>query len=536
MEADDDIYASITLADLVDVASARFGDLEGVVADDGAGGEIRLSFRELALAVDAAAKAFLAAGVQPGDRVCVWAPNSLRWLLAALGTYRIGAVLVPLNTRFKGGEAAYVLRTAGVRMLVTTTDFLDTDYPALLTGPDQVDCIESVIVISGPTGSAQHVTWEAFIERGGSVPHDAIRARTAALQPDDISDIMFTSGTTGNPKGAMLRHGATVKAFHAWASVVGLRAGDRYLIVNPFFHTFGLKAGIVACLVKGATMVPHAVFDVPTVMRRIADERITMLPGPPTIYQTILDHPQLDSFDLSSLRLAVTGAAPVSVELVRRMREDLRFETVVTGYGLTETTGIVSMCRHDDPAEVIAHTSGRAIADVEIRVVDDVGADVTAGSPGEVIVRGYNVMAGYFGNAEATRDTIDGDGWLSTGDIAVQDAAGNLTITDRKKDMFVCGGFNVYPAEIENALAAYPGVSQVAVVGVPDHRMGEVGMAFVVPQPGAAIDTDGVIGWCRTNLANFKVPRFVRIVDDLPRNAGGKVLKFELRKGGTQAD
>jgi acyl-CoA synthetase (AMP-forming)/AMP-acid ligase II len=320
-----------------------------------------------------------------------------------------------------------------------------------------------------------------------------------------------------------------VKGFDAWSTVVGLRAGDRYLIVNPFFHTFGLKAGIIACLVKGATIVPQPVFDVPQVMQRIPEERITMLPGPPSIYQTILDHPRRAEFDLSSLRLAVTGAAPVSVELVRRMREELKFETVVTGYGMTESTGIITMCRHDDPDEIIAHTSGRAIPGVEVRLVDDNGKDVPVGRPGEIWCRGYNVMAGYFGNPEATAETINADGWLATGDIAVQDAQGNVDITDRKKDMFIMGGFNAYPAEIENTLSNYPGVSQVAVIGVPDHRMGEVGKAFIVPRPGATIAPADVIAWSRENMANYKVPRYVEVVESLPMNASGKILKVDLR-------
>ncbi len=522
------VLFAATIPGVIDRVVALYGSSEGVVD-----GDIRLSFAELAEQVDQTAQSFIATGVEPGDRVCVWAPNGLRWMLAALGAYRAGASLVPLNTRFKGPEAAYVLRTAGVRMLFTVTDFLDTDYPALLTGDDAVECLNTVVVLSGAV-SPGSVSWGDFIARGEPVPRSEVIARSAAVRPDDISDIMFTSGTTGRPKGAMLRHGATVKAFDAWATVVGLRHGDRYLVVNPFFHAFGLKAGIVASLVKGATIVPQAVFDVPQVMRRIVDERITMLPGPPSIYQTILDHPQLDSFDLSSLRLAVTGAATVPVELIRRMREDLQFETVVTGYGLTETTGIVTMCRHDDPIETIANTAGRAIDDVEVRLVDASGNDVATGEPGEIWVRGYNVMAGYFGDVSATAETINADGWLATGDVAVQDPQGNVRITDRKKDMFIMGGFNAYPAEIENALMGYPGVSQVAVVGVPDRRMGEVGMAFIIPKAGATIIADDVIAWCRANMANYKVPRHIQIVDELPMNASGKVLKFELRARGEQ--
>ena len=327
----------------------------------------------------------------------------------------------------------------------------------------------------------------------------------------------------------MLRHGASVRAYDTWADVVGLRHGDRYLIINPFFHAFGLKAGILASLIKGATIIPHAVFDVPSVMQRVAEERVSMLPGPPAIYQTILDHPDLASFDLSTLRLAVTGSATVPVEMIRRMRRELPFQNIVTGYGLTETHGISTMCRHDDDDETIAYTAGRPIPGMELRIVDDKGRDLAVGQPGEVLLRGYNLMTGYYDEPEATATTISADGWLATGDIGVVDDRGNLRITDRSKDMFITGGFNAYPAEIENILMNHPGIGQVAVIGIPDHRLGEVGMAWVVPRSGVQLEPDEIIAWARENMANFKAPRRVAIVDALPLNASGKVLKFELR-------
>jgi acyl-CoA synthetase (AMP-forming)/AMP-acid ligase II len=312
--------------------------------------------------------------------------------------------------------------------------------------------------------------------------------------------------------------------------VVGLREGDRYLIINPFFHAFGLKAGILAALIKGATILPQPVFDVPTVMERVPRDRITMLPGPPAIYQTILNHPDLDRFDMSSLRLAVTGAAPIPVEMVNRMYDTLGFETVVTGYGLTEVHGIATMCRHDDDPETIANTDGRAIPDVEVLVVDDDGNEVPRGEPGEVVIRGYNVMSGYFEEPEQTAETIDADGWLHTGDIAVMDERGYIDITDRKKDMFIQGGFNAYPAEIESLLLAHPDIAQVAVIGVPDERLGEVGMAFVVPTTGSRPDEAEIVAWARDAMANYKAPRYVEIVDALPVNASNKVLKTDLRQ------
>ncbi len=310
--------------------------------------------------------------------------------------------------------------------------------------------------------------------------------RAASLDAGDLSDLIFTSGTTGRPKGAMATHGQSVRTFATWSEVVGLRAGDRYLIVNPFFHTFGYKAGILACLMTGATMVPEPVFDVDLLLARIAEEQVSVLPGPPTVFQSILDHPERERFDLSTLRLVVTGAAAVPVELVERLWSELGIETVLTAYGLTEATGTATMCRRGDSAEVIAMTSGRAIPDVEVKVVDAEGEECPKGETGEIVVRGYNVMQGYFDDPEATEATIDAEGWLHTGDLGTMDEAGNVAITDRLKDMYVSGGFNVYPAEIEAVLRQHPAVGEVAVVGVADRRMGEVGLAVVVPAAGAA--------------------------------------------------
>jgi acyl-CoA synthetase (AMP-forming)/AMP-acid ligase II len=438
-------------------------------------------------------------------------------------------VLVPLNTRFKGAEASYILDRADVKLLFTVTDFLATDYVELLRTGAPVASLKEIVVLRGKPALGT-VGWEEFLTRAHRVIPEELAARRDALTGDDLSDILFTSGTTGRPKGAMLTHGASVRAYEAWSDVVGLREGDRYLVVNPFFHAFGLKAGILASILKGAAIIPHAVFDVDAVMRRAAEERVSMLPGPPTIYQSILDHPRVADFDMTSLRLAVTGAAAVPVELIRRMRSELGFETIVTGYGLTEATGIATMCRHDDDPETISQTAGRAIPGTEVRTVDDDARPVAPGEPGEVVVRGYNVMRGFVHDPEATAEAIDADGWLHTGDIGVLDERGNLRITDRKKDMFIVGGFNAYPAEIEGMIMEHPGVSQVAVVGVPDTRMGEVGRAYVVPRNAVELDSVELVAWCRPRMANYKVPRSFEVVDALPLNASGKVLKYELRE------
>jgi HIP---CoA ligase len=500
-----------TIPGLVRRAAASFSGNEALVDE-----RDRITFAQLAEQVDRAARALSASGIEPGDRVAIWAPNCTEWVTAALGIFTAGAVLVPLNTRFKGGEARDVLDRAGVKLLFTVTDFLDTNYEALLRAEPQLPELREIIDLRGPG-------WMEFLARdkGSALP---------GVTGDDLCAVLFTSGTTGKPKGAMLTHHATVRAYDAWSTVVGLREGDRYLVVNPFFHSFGLNAGIIASLVKGATIIPHAVFDVDAVMRRAADERVSMLPGPPTVYQSILDHPNIAEFDMSSLRLAVTGAAPVPVELIRRMRAELGFETIITGYGLTEATGIATMCRHDDDPETISNTSGRAIPDVEVRIVDNEGTEVPRGEPGEVVIRGYNIMRGFINDPQATAEAIDTNGWLHTGDVAVMNERGYIRITDRTKDMFIVGGFNAYPAEIENMINDHPAVGQVAVVGVADDRMGEVGYAYIVPRLNANITADELKPWCREKMANYKVPRHIEIVSEVPLNASGKVLKYELRE------
>ncbi len=518
-----------TIPAVVARAAREYADLEALVDD-----RARITFAELGDAAIRSARALITCGVEPGDRVAIWAPNTTEWVHAALGVYAAGGVIIPLNTRFKGAEAAYIINRARAKVLFSVTDFLDTNYLALVDDAEPVPSIETRVVLRGAPGP-DALTWDDFLAGADATPASTVAARSAALTGDSLSDILFTSGTTGRPKGAMLTHGASVKAYDTWSTVVGLRAGDRYLIVNPFFHAFGLKAGILGSLIKGATIVPHAVFDVEVVMQRVADEHISMLPGPPTIYQSILDHPRAGEFDLSSLRLAVTGAAPVPMELIRRMREELKFENVVRGFGLTEATGIATMCRHDDPAEWISETEGRAIPGTELRIVDDDNQPVASGEPGEVVIRGYNVMQGFLDDPDATAEAIDADGWLHTGDIGTVDTDGNLRITDRKKDMFIVGGFNAYPAEIENTISDHPAVSQVAIVGVPDPRLGEVGYAYVVARPGQTVDADELIAWCRERMANFKVPRHVQVVDALPLNASGKVLKFELRDRATSS-
>jgi HIP---CoA ligase len=517
----------LTIPAVVAWAAREFGDAEAL-ADPLAPGGPRLSYRELGERVAAVAGALIDGGLTAGDRVAVWAPNSCEWVLAALGTLTAGGTLVPVSTRFTGPEALDVISRSGARVLFVAEDFLGVDRlgalrAAAAAAGGGLDALALVVRMPGE--------WAAFERRGAGAAGagteragaaewaGAVAWRAGEVRAGDVSDVMFTSGTTGRSKGAMTSHERTLGVARAWAECAGLTARDRYLVVNPFFHTFGYKAGILACLVSGATLVPQAVFDAGQAMRLIEAERITVLPGAPTLYVSLLDHPARGSADLSSLRLAVTGAADVPVALVERMRRELGFETVLTAYGLTEAV-VATMCRPGDPPSVVATTSGRAAAGFEVRIAGD----------GEILLRGPNLMLGYLDDPAATATAIDGDGWLHTGDAGRLDPAGNLAITGRIKDMYICGGFNVYPAEVEQVLARLDGVAEAAVVGVPDPRLGEVGRAFLVPRPGYALAEADVLAFCGERLAKYKVPRAVVFCDALPRNASGKVLKRVLRE------
>ena len=503
-----------TIADLVDAAAVAWPtDLACV------DGDRRLSFRELRDEIVRAAAALAASGLQKDDALALWGPNGLEWLTVSLGAAYIGARVVPLNTRYRADEAADILQRSRSRMLFTVNGFLGYDYlTALRSSTTDLPHLQETVLLRGDDEGA--ISLDTFLKRAGRLPRVTVTA-------DDVSHIQYTSGTTGRAKGALLCHGAMVGTTRDWAANVGLQRGDRYLIVSPFFHISGHKTGVLACLTAGATMYPQAVFDPVVVMQRVQDERITMLPGPPTIYQTLLEHPRRAEFDLSSLQLAVTGAASIPAVLIGRMFDELGFDRVITAYGITETTGVVTMCRPGDDIETIASTSGRVIPGVEIIIAAMDESTPREAGAGEILVRGYNVMKGYLDDAVATRESIDEDGWFHSGDVGSLDDAGNLRITDRIKDLFIVGGFNVYPAEIEATMLTHPAVAAVAVVGVPDDRMGEVGAAFVVArQPIAA---EELIAWCREHLANFKVPRRIHFVEMLPVNASGKVTKFELR-------
>jgi acyl-CoA synthetase (AMP-forming)/AMP-acid ligase II len=522
---------------VLDRIAAQFSDHVALVAAGDsatAGGDTRqLTFAELRAEVRQAAASMIGLGISAGDRVAIWSPNTWHWVVACLATHYAGAIVVPLNTRYTAAEATDILARTAAPLLIAMGEFLGADKSADLDRT-KLPALRHIVrvPVDGPgaaraatsnpaaarAATSSCATWDEFVSHGEDF--DAVDARAAAVRPDDVSDILFTSGTTGRSKGVLCAHRQSLNASAAWASCGRITSDDRYLCINPFFHNFGYKAGILACLQTGATLIPQLTFDPERAMRAVQEHRITVLPGPPTIYQTLLDHPARADYDLTSLRFAVTGAATVPVALIERMQSALDIDIVLTAYGLTEAAGFGTMCRPEDDAVTVATTCGRPIAGFELRI----------GDHGEVLLRGPNVMLGYLDDPAATAAAIDSDGWLHTGDVGNVDEAGNLRITDRLKDMYICGGFNVYPAEVEQVLTRLDGVADAAVVGVPDQRLGEVGKAFIVLRPGAELDERQVIAYTREHLANFKAPRSVAFVAHLPRNPGGKVMKTQLRE------
>jgi acyl-CoA synthetase (AMP-forming)/AMP-acid ligase II len=477
-----------TIPQMVLSTADRFGDAEAIVD-----GDLRLTFAELTDRVRVAAGAFAEAGVAKGDRVAIWAPNSAEWIIAAFGLLTAGGVLVPVNTRFKAEEASDIIGRSGAKLVLVQQGFLGLDF----TAPGGVPVID---LKSG------------FLASGSPTQRE--------VSGDDVADIIFTSGTTGRPKGVMMAHTPTLRLYSEWCDLVGAREGDRYLIVNPFFHIFGYKAGCIASMIRGMTILPVPVFDIGTVLDLVERERVSVLPGPPTLYHSLLATRTAahgaGGRDLSSLRVAVTGAADIPVELIRKIRNELPFQSIMTGYGLTEA-GTITASRPGDSFEDIATTVGTPCEGFEVRIAAD----------GEVLARGYAIMRGYLDDPAATAEAIDSDGWLHTGDLGTLDGDGRLKIVGRKKDMFIVGGFNAYPAEIEGFLMEHPAVAQAAVIGVPDERMGQVGKAFVVA--AAPVTADELIAWGKTRMAGFKVPRYVEFLDTLPLNATGKVMKDQLR-------
>lgn len=492
----------------------RYGDLPAVGDDVD-----KWTYAELRSQILAATRAFMASGIGHGDRVGLCASNSARWIVAALGIQGAGAVLVPLNTRFKGEELAYILGTSGAVAVVS--EELESRQ-AMVAAAHVPLVVERWLAIDDAD------QWAGFLAHGAAVSEVEALERIEAITADDFSDILFTSGTTGYPKGVPFTHGQSLRAYGELGEGFGYTAGDRFLLIPPFFHALGYKSGWFAGLLHGSLILPERRFDSRHMLERIADERVTIMIGPPTIFAELLDHPDRGGADLSSLRMVVPSATNVSPELVRRMRTELGVE-VLTGYGLTESSAVVTYSRAGDDPELVADSVGRPAPGVEVTIVDDHDNPVPTGEQGNIMVSGYVVTRGYWQDPSATADAITAEGRLRTGDVGSLDERGFLRITGRKKDLILVGGFNVYPAEVERLLAQYAAVAEVAVVGVPDNRLGEVPFAFVVPAADATFDIGNFLAWARGRMANFKAPRRAEIVSELPKNASMKVMRSTLR-------
>lgn len=517
---------------LLRASAERYGERLAVVD-----GSTRLTFVQLQEAALEVARAAIAAGIAPGDRVGIWAPNSVRFIVTALGLHCAGAAVVPINTRYRGVEAREILARVRARVVFVDNGFLGYDYAAAASTPGEDAAVnealaELVVVdmLDAPETSPRRMPWSEFRRKADAVSVETAQATAMAVTPTDLSEVIFTSGTTGRAKGVTIQHGPSVDLYTDFGQIWGVGVGDTYLVTNPFFHTAGNKAGMLLSLIHGLTVVPMAVFDAGEAMRLIQEHHVSVMNGPPTIFYSLLESPERARYDLSSLRVGATGASVVPVALIERVHTELPFRHFITAYGMTECIGTATMCRHGDSFEVIANTNGRPLPGIALRVVDPEGRDLAPGESGEVLVRGANVTRGYWEDPEATAAAIDQHGWLHTGDVGNLDAHGNLKITDRIKDIFFVGGFNVSPAEVEQVLVRHPAIGEVAVIGVPDERLGEVPKAYATRRQGGPQATaEEIIAWARERMANFKVPRSVVFVDALPRNAFGKVLKDELR-------
>lgn len=511
-----------TIPQLLTAAAHRAPNHAALVAPDG-----QISFAALEHEADRAARAYLAAGLSKGERVGIWAPNMWEWVAAAIGAQRVGGVLVPLNTRLRGGEVADAVRRASVKYLISIGDFLGRYYPDMLT--DQtMPALRRLIVLRGD--NQKHESWSHFIAQGDAVPDEILRARAAEIGPDDIADIMFTSGTTGASKGAVFDHKRSIGGGAAWVNISRMTASDRYCVFGPFSHNASYKAGWVAALLAGSTIYWPDAYDAVSILSLIAENKITVMPAPPTVWLEAHACPNRRDFDISSLRFLSTGATTVPIELMRRLKRDLDIDVISTGYGMTECCGSATHTLWTDDIDHVATTCGKPIPGTKIKIVNASGEECAAGEAGEVLIRDSKLLIEYLDNSQATREAVDEDGWLHSGDAGMLDAQGYLKITDRLKDMYIVGGFNVYPAEIERQMNALEGLHACAVIGVPDQRLGEVGHAFIVRSRGSTLTESEVLAWSKTNLANYKIPRGVTFVSELPLNATGKVVKFKLKE------
>lgn len=512
-----------TIGELLDHAVALHADAEALVSRQQ---QVRHTYRSLNAAVDEVAGGLLSLEIERGERVGIWSPNSVEWVLVQFATARIGAILVNINPSYRTAELTYALDHAGCRALIAAPGHGSSDYAAMLAeAAPELPQLEHTVLLGGPD-------WEAFLERGRAIDPRRIRERQASLDADDPINIQFTSGTTGPPKGATLSHHNLVNNAVFVGECCRYTSADRVCVPLPLYHCFGMVAGSLACVASGACMVlPGASFDPGNVLAAIEEERCTSLYGVPTMFIAELEHPTFDDHDLSSLRTGIMGGSPCPVEVTQRVISQMDMPELTLGFGMTETSPVSTQCRVDDPIEQRIRSVGRVHPHVELRVADPAsGRTVERGRSGELLVRGYSVMLGYWDDPARTDEVIDQQGWMHTGDLATMDADGFVNIVGRTKDLIIRGGENISPREVEEVLYAHPAVSDVQVVGVPDDRYGEEVVACVMPRAGHEPTVDELRSFCRERLASFKVPAYVVLVADFPMTVTGKVQKFRLRE------
>jgi len=507
----------------------RFGEKTAVIS-----GDERFTYADLRDLSTSIARGLMAMGLEKGDHVALWMPNNEYFIPCFLGITAAGCVMVPMNTRYRAVEAGYILRNSDSRVLITVERFANVDYMALLGGMEaSLGGLEKVIVLGdGPCiVDTESITLKRLIEIGARVGDERLKKTLENIEPGDAAMILYTSGTTGAPKGAMLTHSNVCRNAITTGEVMGVRPKDRYFVPLPLFHVFGLVLGCLTPLAFGASVVLEALFDPERAIETMERHRCTMNFGVPAMFIMELEEIRKGERDLSSLRSGIMGGAPCPIEVVRATMEEMGCNVCI-GYGITETSPLITLTRFDDTPERRANTVGRPIPGVEVRIVNDARDEVPRGERGEIAIRANN-MAGYYRMTERTAEVLDDDGWYYSGDLGTMDGDDYVSVTGRKKDLIITGGFNVYPREVEELLFTHPSVRNAAVVGAPDGRLGEVVYAYIILKEGKGrdeVDEDGIREFCRSRLANFKVPRYVEFVSEFPMTQSGKVQKFRLRE------
>ena len=511
-----------TIGECLEATAARFGEREALVVRHQ---DVRMTYAELNAEVDALARALLAAGIEKGDRVGIWAPNCAEWVLTQFASAKIGAILVNVNPAYRTSELEYVLRQSACRLLICAPEFKGSDYVAMVGEVRAgLPALERVVVLDV-------AGWGALLAEAPAADEGALGERAASLDFDDPINIQYTSGTTGFPKGATLSHNNILNNGFFVGEGCRYTEADRVCIPVPFYHCFGMVMGNLGCVTHGAAMViPGPSFDAGDVLACVQEERCTSLYGVPTMFIAELAHPDFASFDLSSLRTGIMAGSPCPIEVMKKVVSEMHMGEVTICYGMTETSPVSTQTSADDPLDKRVGSVGHVHPHVEIKIVDPAtGRVCERGEPGELLTRGYSVMLGYWAEPEKTADAIDAARWMHTGDLATMDDEGYVNIVGRSKDMVIRGGENIYPREVEEFLFTHPDVEEVAVVGVPDERYGEELAAFVRVRAGAAPSEEELREFCRGRIAHFKVPRYVVVVDELPMTVTGKIQKFKLR-------